>query len=115
MCVNGFSGGSYYTGQNMINLKQNGLVTNGTVNAFKSDCSIDRDGYTYYASVKFMAINGKEYQFFDDFGSYTRVFTVGDTVDVLYNPESPKSAIIDRGILNWGITTGLFIMVLLSL
>ena len=66
MCVNGFSGGSYYTGQNMINLKQNELVTNGTV-------------------------------------------------DVLYNPESPKSAIIDRGILNWGITTGLFIMVLLSL
>jgi len=50
----------------MINLKQNGLVTNGTV-------------------------------------------------DVLYNPESPKSAIIDRGILNWGITNGLFIMVLLSL
>ena len=66
MCVIGFSVGSYYTGQNMINLKQNGLVTNGTV-------------------------------------------------DVLYNPESAKSAIIDRGILNWGITNGLFIMVLLSL
>ena len=115
LCVIGFSGGSYYTGQNMIDLKQNGLVTNGTVKAFKSDYSSDTGGYTYYASVKFIAVNGKEYQFFDDFGSNTRLFTVGETVDVLYNSKSPKSAIIDRGILNWGITTSLFIMALLSL
>ena len=44
----------------MIELKQNGLVKNGTVNAYKSDYSIDTGGYTYNASVKFMAINGKE-------------------------------------------------------
>ena len=99
----------------MIDLKQNGLVTNGTVKAFKSDYSSDTGGYTYYPSVKFIAVNGKEYQFFDDFGSNTRLFTVGETVDVLYNSKSPKSAIIDRGILNWGITTSLFIMALLSL
>lgn len=107
--------GVHYTGQNMLNLMQNGVTANGVVTDFKSDYASDGGGYTYYAIVKFTAQNGEEYKFTDTFGSSTKLFKREEEVDILYFPSSPRSAIIDRGIFNWAITLGLIILALCSL
>ena len=107
--------GAYYTGQNMIELTQNGIVTEGTVHSIESDSASDGSGYTYYASIKFIALNDQEYHFKDSIGSSKPLYKVGEQVNVLYLPRLPGDAIIDHGLLNWGIPIALVFIALWSL
>lgn len=56
---------------------------------------------TYYSQVRFVAADGRRYKFRDDVGSSVKMHEIGQEVKVLYDPSSPRDAIIDRGILNY--------------
>ncbi|MCC3860076.1 DUF3592 domain-containing protein [Pseudemcibacter aquimaris] len=95
----------YYSGQEMIDMTENGLRTSGTIIGMETHDNSDNTGYTYYAIIRFMDENGETHEFTDSIGSSTPLYDRGETVDVLYKPKSPNISIIDRGILNWGIST----------
>ncbi len=102
----------YYSGQNMLALISNGETTTGRVVRVDSryDRSSDGGGYTYYAIVDFNTFNGERVEFQDSIGSSAPLQQRGDEVSVLYDPASPQDAIIDRGLLNWAMSGGCFIL-----
>lgn len=102
-------GGSYYAGLNMIDRMQNGVRAPAEVVRIKSQysSSTESSGYTYYAIVAFTDENGSSVEFKDSVGASSALYKRGDAVDVIYYPDKPKDAIIDRGIFNWSLSGGL--------
>ncbi|MDW8215226.1 MAG: DUF3592 domain-containing protein [Roseiflexaceae bacterium] len=49
----------------------------------------------FYAVVEFRTANGEVIRFEDSTGSNPPAYRVGDTVEVLYDPQTPQSAMID--------------------
>ena len=117
----GFSVGAYYAGLDMLELTLNGQRTGGEVVDVNSRYSSDSDGsgYTYYAEVAFEDAKGKRVRFEDSVGASRPLHKIGDRVSVLYDPENSAERIIDRGMMNWGLSGGLaagaLIMLLLGL
>lgn len=105
----------YYSGKQMIDMVENGISTYGTIIGMDARNNTDDTGYTYYAIVRFTDNMSETHQFTDKIGSNTPLYNRDDSVDVLYKPNSPNTAIIDRGILNWGISTLAALFSLLSL
>ncbi|QQG37170.1 MAG: DUF3592 domain-containing protein [Micavibrio aeruginosavorus] len=60
----------------------------------------DSDGMTYYPEISFTTRDGREIEFRDSVGSNPPSAERGDEVKVLYNPERPSEAIVDRGWFN---------------
>ena len=114
----GLSVGSYYAGLDMLEMTLNGQRAQGQVVDINSR-SDSESGYTYYAVVAFEDARGKRMRFEDSVGSSHPMYHQGDEVIVLYDPEKSNDAIIDRGIMNWGLSGGLalgaLIMLLLGL
>jgi hypothetical protein len=71
-----------------------GLVVDLAVNHSGSS-----DGYTYAAVVEFK-VDGRTYKFTDSVGSNPPMHGRGDSVPVLYDPDGPRHARIDRGVWN---------------
>lgn len=113
----GLSGGVFYAGSDMAERMQSGVRVNAQVVRIKSEysSSSDSSGYTYYAVVKFVDYNGHSVEFEDSVGASSPMFKSGDGVDVIYDPNKPKDAIIDRGVFNWSLSFGLAVGALLSL
>ncbi len=104
------AGGAYYTGSDMLERVSTGVQVVGEVVDIKSRYSSNSDGgssYTYYSVVKFADLNGNSVRFEDSVGSSSPMHRRGDEVEVLYIPQDPEDAIIDRGIFNWGLSGGL--------
>jgi hypothetical protein len=57
------------------------------------------DGHTYAAIVEFQ-VDGSTYRFTDSVGSNPPMYRRGDLVSVLYDPDRPRHARIDRGVWN---------------
>ncbi|ABU59676.1 DUF3592 domain-containing protein [Roseiflexus castenholzii] len=49
----------------------------------------------HYAVVEFRTANGETIRFEDTMGSNPPAYRVGDAVEVLYDPQTPQSAMID--------------------
>lgn len=49
----------------------------------------------FYPIVEFRTANGEAIRFENDAGSNPSAYRVGDTVEVLYDPQTPQSAMID--------------------
>ncbi len=113
----GLSGGVYYAGLDMLEKTQNGVRADGEVVSIESRYSStsDSSGYTYYAVVKFFDDQGRSTRFQDNVGSSTPLYKRGDEVRVLYDPMNSGKAMIDRGLMNWGLSGGLALAVLFSL
>ncbi|PCI56946.1 MAG: hypothetical protein COB36_01360 [Alphaproteobacteria bacterium] len=113
----GLAGGTYYSGLDMIDRLQNGVRAPAEVVRIKSQysSSSDSSGYTYYAIVAFADKNGRSVEFKDSVGASSPMYKRGDAVDVIYYPDKPRDAIIDRGVFNWGLSGGLAAGVLLLL
>ncbi len=113
----GLSGGAYYAGLDMLEKTQNGVRADGEVVSIESRYSStsDSSGYTYYAVVKFFDDQGRSTRFQDNVGSSTPLYKRGDEVTVLYDPMNSDKAMIDRGLMNWGLSGGLALAVLFSL
>lgn len=110
---------AYYTGQDMIERTQNGVSATGTVvdvaRRYSSSSGSGGSGYMYYSVVRFTDHMGKSWRFEDSVGRSTAVHRGGETVPVLYVPHQPSRAIIDRGIMNWGLSAGLALAALIAL
>ena len=110
----GLAVGGYYAGISMIEFTQEGVVTTGKVVDMKRNRSSDSSD-TYSAIVRFNDHQGQSYKFKDSVGSSHPSFKTGDEVSVMYLPEDPDHAMIDRGIWNWGLSAGLWAGTLLFL
>jgi hypothetical protein len=55
---------------------------------------------TYAAVVEYRGLDGQTGKFVDPFGSSPPTYHEGETVGVLYSPENPREARIDRGRAN---------------
>jgi hypothetical protein len=66
------------------------------------DASTDSDGDTTYYPIVEYAVGGKTQRFKSNVGSSPPSHRVGDTVNVLYDPENPTDAKIDSFLDVWG-------------
>ncbi len=90
-------GGAYlYNSQNEF--QAGALMAQGEVVRLIS--KNDSDGTIYYPLVAFETAAGQRIEFKDKVGSQPPSHSRGDIVRVLYQPASPRNAIIDRGWLN---------------
>lgn len=108
-------GCAYYAGMDMVDKLANGVSARGEVIGFESrysssSSSSSSSGYTYYSVVQYRDSNGNTIKFEDGVGSSHKMHKRGEGVDVLYNPEDPYDAMIDRGIWNWLISGGLALL-----
>lgn len=113
----GTSIGAYFAGEHMQKYVMEGLSAKGEVIRIESryDSSSEGSGYTYYSVVEFKEQNGSEIKFQDSVGASTPMHERGELVDVLYLPENPQKAIIDRAIWNWTLSAALLAVSLLLL
>ncbi|MDX1672512.1 MAG: DUF3592 domain-containing protein [Balneolaceae bacterium] len=105
-----------YLGYDRAEFLETALPDTGKVVALneKSSTSDGTTSYTYYPVVEYTpGDNENKITFEHDVGSNPPSYSVGEEVEVLYDPQDPDEAIIDAGIMNWfgaGIATilGLF-------
>ena len=110
--------GGYYAQEDMRERIEMGVNAQGEVVDMRQKRSSSSDGgtsYTYHAIVHFTDLSGRSVRFEDSMGSSHPMMKVGDAVKVLYVPDNPRDAIIDRGIFNWGLSGGLFAFAILLL
>tara|TARA_B100001989_G_C24544145_1_gene469572 strand:- start:703 stop:2400 length:1698 start_codon:yes stop_codon:yes gene_type:complete len=109
--------GAYYASEHMKSYMKDGLATRGEVVNIESryDSSLDSSGYTYYAVVEFTDQDGQIIKFTDSVGSSHPMQNRGDQVDVIYLPNNPQKAIIDRGVMNWALSGGIALFACLLL
>lgn len=102
--------GAVYTKRNTEDFLSEALRTGGTVVRIESTYSSSSGGsgsYTYYPVVGFVTEAGASVEVRDRVGSNPPSFRRGDAVSVLYDPNDPQSAWIDRGAWNWALPAGL--------
>lgn len=105
----GLLAGGYYFGQVMASRLAEGIHTKGVVSGIDMRRSSSSNGtsYNYLAIVEFTDKEGKIIHFSDSIGSNHPLYSRGDSVDVIYSPQKPENAIIDRGIWNWTLSFAL--------
>lgn len=88
-----------YAAYNSWNLSQNGETTTGTVIELKES---ESDGSCcVYSPVVEFETNGQTYTFESDNASYPPEYEVGEEVRVIYNPENPGNAQINKASERW--------------
>ena len=95
----------WYQGMSVAQLEANGVRTRGEVVDLKEEYSSDSHGgsYVYYPIVNFRTGDDRLITFKDSMGSNPPTHRPGDQVRVLFAPDNPGRAMIDRGIWNWTI------------
>ena len=93
----------YYIGRDHYHLIRHGVRTSGTIVGYKQESFPDRGGThwdtAFMPIVKFQA-RGRDIDFKDWMGSGAAVIWK-IPVTVLYDPEDPSVAMIDRPVWNW--------------
>lgn len=95
------------TGVNTHSFVNSAITTQGTIVNFSRRLSTDskkQSIYYYYPVIKFTAQNGEPTTFESNVGSNSPAYTQGQQVEVLYNPEQPKSAQINSWVELWIIS-----------
>lgn len=105
---------SFYSGQKMLRLEFSGLRASGAVRSFEISHPGSRS-MAFYPVVEFSTAARTRIRFRDDAGSNPPPYHVGEAVPVLYLPESPQHAIIDRGLWNGLPSIAVFLLGSLSL
>lgn len=101
----GLGVGAYYAQKSMVEYSSRGIKAEGKVTGFQSKDS--DDSVVYHAIIEFTDQSGNSVKFQDSVGSSDPGFKRGDKVTVLYLPEKPAAAMVDRGIFNWALSLGL--------
>ena len=98
-------------------LERSGVRAPGVVSSLDaSHCGSQNLSVCFHAVVTYDNSRGQRVSFRDGHGSNPPAYRVGQGVTVLYRPDRPRSAIIERGILNWtgplalGSMGGVFIL-----
>lgn len=89
-----------YAAYNSWNLSKNGESTTGIVIELEEGTDGDGNCCTYSPVIEFEA-NGQKYTFESDNASYPPAYEVGEEVRVLYNPENPDNAQINKASERW--------------
>ncbi len=84
----------------LLRLQSYGVRTSGLVTGLTPSGS-SGGATTYHPLVCYQDRNGRTVVFRDSTGTNPPLYHVGDTVSVLYPPDEPGRAMIDRGALNW--------------
>lgn len=103
----GLGGGAYYLGLDMKERLETGLRASGEIVGREYKRSSGDSQGTYSAVVRFVDQNGKRHKFTEKHGSSHPTFRKGDAVEVIYNADDPKDAIVDHGLWNWLLSGGL--------
>jgi hypothetical protein len=110
-----FFGIGIYTGEGMYAFMGDAASAKGVVTRMERESS--GDGSSYYPHVAFIPRDADRIDFRDKLGTNPPVYKKGDQVEVLYDPDNPRHAMIDRGIWNWaipGIFTGIGIALVIA-
>ncbi len=107
----GFIGGGIYMAQDMEGLLAVAERTEGHVVRVESvyNASAEGSSYTYYPVIEYADFTGRVSTFRSKVGSNPPTKKIGDSVTVMYDPDRPGQAQVDRGILNWLIPGGLLL------
>jgi hypothetical protein len=81
-----------------VQLESKGIVNEGIV--VDMDASTT-DGSTTYAPIIEFQANGQTYSFKGGISSNPPQYSVGDQVNVLYDPDNPETAQINKGSERW--------------
>jgi hypothetical protein len=81
-----------------VQLQSKGVVTEGIV--VEMDASTT-DGSTTYAPIIEFQVNGQTYSFKGGISSNPPQYSVGDRVEVRYDPDNPKTAQINKSSERW--------------
>jgi hypothetical protein len=84
----------------LLRLEASGVRTAGRVTAL-SPSTDSNGGITYHPQVCYADARGQTVVFRDPTGTNPPLYHVGQSVTVLYAPDEPATAIIDRGVWNW--------------
>jgi formate/nitrite transporter FocA (FNT family) len=79
--------------------------TTGTVIEMREQTDKETGSKNYAPTVVFKSLGGTEHQITTSFYSYPPLHLIGDTVPVLYHPDTPDSARVDGFWYHWGLTT----------
>jgi hypothetical protein len=99
--------GGMKQGETMTRLMTKGVHASGTV--VRMEESHSSDGTTYKPVVQYRSRGGEEREFASSFSSSPPMYEAGESVGVLYLEQAPHEEIIDHGVLNWGLTGGLYL------
>ncbi len=91
------------------------MVAQGEVTGLKSRRTGTDANYVYYPVIAFKTWAGERVSFEGKTGSNPPLRQAGDKVVVLYDPDDPERAMIDKGFMNWLEPLALFIIGLLFL
>ncbi len=89
-----------YVAYNSFNLGKNGETTTGIVTKLEEGTDSDGNCCTYSPVIEFQA-NGQTYTFESDNASYPPEYEIGEEVKILYNPENPNNAQINKASERW--------------
>lgn len=89
-----------FWGARNFHLAQIGIKTQGTVVDYRESFKPGRERF-YHPLVKFRTEEGKELQFESDIGTGIPSYSLGESVEVIYDPQNPRTAIIHSSIQVW--------------
>lgn len=97
---------SLYSGMDMA---KNGIKTTGTITDLDISVSEDKSR-TYFPIIQFTTQENQQVEFRSSMGSSSYRGSIGQSIDVLYNPANPNDAIIDStfGVYGLSIILGIF-------
>lgn len=90
-----------YAGYISWKLEQEGVTTTGTVTELEASDSSEGGCCVYSPVIEFTANNGQTYTFEGDTASDPPAYDVGEQVDVLYDPNDPDTAQINKWTERW--------------
>ncbi|MEQ4675082.1 DUF3592 domain-containing protein [Providencia vermicola] len=95
-----------YSGMDMA---KNGIKTTGIVTDLDISVSEDKSK-TYFPIIEFTTLENQQIEFRSSMGSSSYRNSIGQSIDVLYNPANPQDAIIDSlfGVYGLSIILGIF-------
>lgn len=100
--------GGYYLNNNLTQMMETGITASGHVVRMESRRNNSSDGGAlYHAVIEFETRKGEKIRFTDKLGASHPLYETGEDVRVVYKPDKPRDAIIDRGIWNRAVPGGL--------
>ena len=104
-----FLGGAVWSLSSSLDLTKNGVAATGTIIDLDVDVSED-NSKTYFPIIEFTTQDNQQVEFRSSMGSSRYRGSIGQHIEVLYDPINPRSAVIDStfGVYGTSIITGIF-------
>jgi len=108
-------GAGHYTGRHLYEFMARGEPATGRIVGHESEYIVSDSRYVYYPQVEYTTADGRAVRFRDRLGSSNPTRSPGERLRVIYDPQNPANAMIDRGLWNRALPAGLIVAGLLIL